>query len=320
MKAVIFDVDGTLADVEHRLHHLEGEQKDWGAFFAAMGDDPVIEPVARLAQILAAQRGSGLIDAVLVVTARPDDGNYRRVTETWLALNGIVYDRIYMRAGGDYRPDPVVKAELLQTILEDGFDPFLVVDDRPSVVAMWRSFGLVCLQCAPDEPKPGRYAGQTLLHLLVGPSGVGKSTFAAKAYKPHEVISSDAVRRELFGGHENGEGQRPEDLARTFAYIHGLIRTRLENGLFTVLDATNLRAKDRAAVLKQVPDGVVVSYVVVDRDLDDKLKQRGWRPEDLVLKHHKAFKAELDGILDADGRGNVIVVDTRKPGWRLPGR
>ncbi len=313
MKAVIFDIDGTLADVEHRLHHLEGEQKDWDGFFADMPKDPVIEPVARLAQILHEARGqSGRLDAVLIVSARPDTTQYRQMTETWLAANDIRYDRLYLRAAGDYRPDQIVKAELLERILNDGYEPFLVVDDRPQVVAMWRSFGLVCLQCAPDVPRKSRHTGQVLLHILIGPSGSGKSTYAAKRYKPHDVLSSDDVRRQLFGGHEDGEGQRPEDLARTWAYIHGLIRVRLENGLFTVLDATNLRLKDRESVLKQVPEGVLVQYVVVDRDLDEKLKDRGWRSEDLILKHHKAFRLCERGVLNADNRGNVIVVDARR--------
>ena len=117
----------------------------------------------------------------------------------------------------------------------------------------------------------------------------------------------------MFGGHEDGEGLRPEDLARTWAYVHGLIRVRLENGIFTVLDATNLKAKDRAAVLKQVPHGIVVQYVIIDRDLDDKLADRGWRSEELILRHHKAFKLTLPEVLEADGQGNVIVVDGRKP-------
>lgn len=312
MKAVIFDVDGTLADVAHRVHHLEGEHKDWGAFFAAMHADPVIEPVARLAQIMAAQRGSGMVDAVLVVTARPDNGNYREVTEDWLAASGIVYDRIYMRAGGDFRPDPIVKAELLQRILDDGFDPFLVVDDRPQVVAMWRSFGLVCLQCAPDEPRQSRHSGQVLLHMLIGPAGAGKSSYCTKNYKPQDVVSSDEVRRQLFGGHEDGQGQHPDELARTWAYIHGLVRVRLENGIFTVLDATNLKASDRARVLKQVPPGVLVQYVIIDRDLDEKLADRGWRSEELILKHHKAFKDHLPDIKNADNHGNVMVLDARQ--------
>ena len=96
MRAVIFDIDGTLANVEHRLHHLEGEQKDWDGFFADMHADPVIEPVARLARILAAQCGGGLVDAMLVVTARPDADGNRKITEEWLAANGVSYQALYM--------------------------------------------------------------------------------------------------------------------------------------------------------------------------------------------------------------------------------
>ncbi len=314
MRAVICDIDGTLADVQHRLHHLEGDPKDWDGFFADMPADPVIEPVARLVQLLhaVAQAQTGQIDAVLIVSARPDERSYREVTEAWLAAHGIPYDRLYMRSGGDFRPDPVVKADLLDQILGDGYDPFLVIDDRPQVVEMWRSFGLVCLQCAPDEPRQSRYGGQILLHVLIGPAGAGKSTYCAKKYKPHDVIATDEVRRQLFGGHEDGEGQRPEELARTWAYVHGLIRTRLQNGIFTVLDATNLKPKDREAVLKQVPPGVLVQYVVIDRDLDEKLAQRGWRSEELILRHHKAFRLTEREVMDADGKGNVIVVDARR--------
>src|SRR3546814_4249731 len=75
----------------------------------------------------------------------------------------------------DTRPDHVVKEEILQQIIDDGYQPILAVDDRPSVVAMWRSKGITTLQCAPDEPGSSIYAGQTLLHMLVGPCGAGKS-------------------------------------------------------------------------------------------------------------------------------------------------
>ena len=39
----VFDIDGVLADARHREHHVSGRPKDWDAFFAAVGDDPVVE-------------------------------------------------------------------------------------------------------------------------------------------------------------------------------------------------------------------------------------------------------------------------------------
>jgi len=54
-----------------------------------------------------------------------------------------------MRKGGDRRPDTIVKHEILRRFFEK--KDILFVVDRPSVVEMWRSEGLVCLQCNPHE-------------------------------------------------------------------------------------------------------------------------------------------------------------------------
>ena len=307
MRAVIFDIDGTLADVAHRVHHLDGD-KDWAAFFRDMQDDRPIEPIAELARLLhkAVEAGHGL-DAVLIVTARPDREDWRRTTLDWLEVHGIPHDRIYFRPEGDMRQDHLVKADILQRILDDGYQPVLVIDDRPQVVRMWRDHGITTLQCAPDEQGASADAGQTLLHMLVGPCGAGKSTFAAATYKPHDIVSTDELRLQLYGN----LGHSPEALARVWKLAHGLIRARLDAGVFTVLDATNLRSEDRARVLDLLPRGVFARYVVIDRDLDRKIKERGWRSEELVLKHHRLFRAEEKAIMAGDGHPYVTVQDKR---------
>src|SRR3546814_10554565 len=68
MRAVIFDLDGTICDPSGRLYHLDGE-KDWKSFHAAAGDDTPIDPIVQLVRMLfkAAEAGDGL-DAVLIVT------------------------------------------------------------------------------------------------------------------------------------------------------------------------------------------------------------------------------------------------------------
>jgi predicted kinase len=307
MRAVIFDIDGTLADVGHRLHHLEGE-KDWAAFFTDMQDDRPIEPIAELARLLhkAVEARHGL-EAVLIVTARPERNDWRQTTIDWLDLHGIAYDRIYFRAEDDTRPDQLVKADILQRILDDGYDPRLVIDDRPQVVKMWRDHGITTLQCAADDAGSSLYAGQTLLHLLVGPCAAGKSTYAAGAYKDHEIVSTDALRLQLYGALVHS----PEALSRVWKLAHGLVRARLDAGVFTVLDATNLKAEDRAKVLDLLPRGVFARYVVIDRDLDLKLRERGWRPEELVLKQHRLFRSEERNIMAGDGHPYVTVQDKR---------
>lgn len=56
-----------------------------------------------------------------------------------------------MRSDGDMRPDVSVKRELLRAIEREGFSPWLTIDDRSSVVSMWREEGLTCLQVAEGD-------------------------------------------------------------------------------------------------------------------------------------------------------------------------
>lgn len=320
MRAVIFDVDGTVVNVDHRLHHLSNPDLDrnqqWNAFFADIPNDTPIEPIVWLNQMLRFANGhrDNIINdkraAILVVSARPE--TYKQDTIDQLKEHGVFYDALYMRGENDTRADQIVKAEILQKIIDDGYEPFLAVDDRPQVVKMWREFGITCLQCAPDEPLRSKYAGQALLTMLVGPAGAGKSTLAEKLYDKRAVVSTDAIREEYGWGHS------PDDLKRTWEYTRAQLRARLECGLAAVLDATNIKRKDRLNILSIVPKGQLVNYVVIDRSLDDKLKDRGWRPEELVLKHHRTFQANLRDILDGDQQDNVIVYDKRSAGSSRP--
>ncbi len=299
MKTVIFDIDGTLADVSHRLHHLEGE-KNWDAFFADAPNDPLIEPVAAIARAFFLSREPY---TVVIVSARPE--KCRRETQIWLQNNHVPYARLYMRGDNDFRPDNQIKAEILQQLTDDGHEPFLVIDDRPQVVDMWRSFGLKCLAAEWNDGR-SKYAGKVILDMMVGPSSAGKSTFIRNQYKPCDVVSPDQIRQDYSLGHS------PEDLRRTWEIAHALVKARLEIGLPTVLDATNIKRKDRLAVLGIVPSGQLVTYNVIDRRLEDKLTDRAHRSEDLVLKHHKTFVSQLPDILRGDDQGNVIVNDYRK--------
>src|SRR5665213_2001730 len=84
-EAVIFDIDGTLANCSHRLHHiLETRPKDWDAFFGAMDDDLPIRPIVQLFTEL---ETAG--NVIILCTGRPE--NYRQVTERWLWNNGVEF-------------------------------------------------------------------------------------------------------------------------------------------------------------------------------------------------------------------------------------
>lgn len=144
---VIVDVDGTLAEFHpDTVHHwVLGPAKQWDPFFAYMAEAPVIEPVARLVKLLKAQG-----QQIVICSGRPD--THRAHTQQWLARHEIPFDAMYLRPDGhDHVDDEKVKEALLAAMRDDGFEPWLVLDDRDAVVAQWRALGLTCLQCAPGD-------------------------------------------------------------------------------------------------------------------------------------------------------------------------
>ncbi|MDS9470043.1 HAD family acid phosphatase [Paracoccus sp. MBLB3053] len=147
MNCVIFDVDGTLAhfDAERLGHLVHGVEKFWDEFHREMASTPAIEPIVRLLRHLKAQG-----EQIVICSGRPE--GWENQTAAWLRQENIPFDAIYLRRDDeDALPDPAVKASALERIRSDGFQPWLVVDDRSSVVAFWREAGLTCLQCAPGE-------------------------------------------------------------------------------------------------------------------------------------------------------------------------
>lgn len=143
MRCYIFDIDGTLADCSHRLHHITGEKKDWRAFFSACHDDAPISHILELAHALSARA------PIICVSGRSNE--VRGKTKRWLGEQFVVCQQLYMRKAGDHRPDDIVKAEMLTQVLADGWEPIMVFDDRDRVVKMWRDKGIPCCQVAPGE-------------------------------------------------------------------------------------------------------------------------------------------------------------------------
>lgn len=87
---------------------------------------------------------------IVICSGRP--AHFRHYTEAWLARHDIAWDGLYLRPEGDDEvTDEEVKKGLLRQIMADGYQPWLVIDDRQAVVDFWRSAGLTCLQCAPGD-------------------------------------------------------------------------------------------------------------------------------------------------------------------------
>ena len=108
------------------------------------------------------------------------------------------------------------------------------------------------------------------------------------------------------------EGDQGHNRA-VFELAFGLLKTRLDAGLDAVLDATSLtrRERRRAGELVGEKYGRIV-YLVMNRPLDEKLRTRAHRPEELVRFHDRRFAQALaDGLLEGDGDPRVEVRDLR---------
>lgn len=142
--AIICDLDGTLCNVEWRRKLVTGEEKDYDLFNSRCVDDLPNEWCLELLE-----RFRHTHD-IIFVSGR--DSKFAEKTVNW--LNGYINDytyELYMRPLKDYRPDEVIKKEIYENIIEPKYDVQFVIDDRTKVVKMWRSIGLVCLQCADGD-------------------------------------------------------------------------------------------------------------------------------------------------------------------------
>jgi phosphoglycolate phosphatase-like HAD superfamily hydrolase len=133
----VFDLDGVLADVRHRLHHLEHHPKNWRGFFRAAPRDPLHPEGAALAHEAA-------IDCEIVyLTGRPEV--CRPDTVAWLAAQGLPQGQLVMRSDRDHRAARQAKPELLRQVAE-GREVAIVVDDDLEVCDAYEQAGFRVLR------------------------------------------------------------------------------------------------------------------------------------------------------------------------------
>lgn len=142
MKVVVFDIDGTLSNVEKRKHHLEKSPKDFDSFYLAMGED---DPRVEIIDLCNMHFDAGW--TVFLFTGRPE--SYRELTVTWLEKHKVSYHELHMRPDAQrYESDYKIKQEMIEKV---GVKISLAIDDRDQAVRMWRENGIVCLQCAEGK-------------------------------------------------------------------------------------------------------------------------------------------------------------------------
>lgn len=174
---VIFDLDGTLALIDHRRHLVEAKlaceiwyknlspeeqqevdheesdkllyftrqiqwKPDWDAFFEACDKDQPNTQVIEMYRLLKAH------DPVYVFSGR--SSLVKEKTLSWFYKHDIpIPDVFKMRPDKDYTPDEQLKEKWLEEIGVENV--FCVFDDRQKVVDMWRSKGITCFQVAPGN-------------------------------------------------------------------------------------------------------------------------------------------------------------------------
>ena len=158
---VVFDLDSTLADGYHRLHHIKKEPKDWDTFFAECGGDIPINDTIELLRILCSAHAQ-----VEIWSARTEgqELEIRNTTVEWLTKQGIgikdekapkfgncSVERLLMRNYHDHSDDDDLKLKWLKHSEEARQAPDIVFEDRRRVVEMFRSQGIACFQVADGD-------------------------------------------------------------------------------------------------------------------------------------------------------------------------
>jgi len=143
-KVIVFDIDGTLANIEHRRAFVATKPKNWKAFNAGIPNDTPHEDIVHLSSMLVAAGNT-----LLLCSGRGEE--QRRETVVQMTIFGVLYSKLYMRPAKDHRPDDIIKVELLQQIRAEFGNPFLWFDDRSRVVNAIRAEGVRVLQVAPGD-------------------------------------------------------------------------------------------------------------------------------------------------------------------------
>jgi hypothetical protein len=138
----VFDLDGTVCNVDHRKQWVATQPKNWDAWNAGISNDV---PNAPVLDTLCALAGKF---SVVLVSGRGSE--YRQETEEWLAKYNVPYEALFMRKADDFRGDDEIKSELADQV-EKKYKIVGVFDDRKRVVDMWIKRGIFVFDVAQGK-------------------------------------------------------------------------------------------------------------------------------------------------------------------------
>ena len=154
--AVIFDIDGTLADVDEFLHHLvhrPDSPRDWEGFHTAVGEAKVKQDILSMLHLYE-------IRGVHIILLTSRNIEWFNETVAWLGKNHIDYDMLVMRSKNDRRPAPEFKEDRLKRIMLE-YNIVHLFDDHPGVCGVAKELGI------PVTKVPGYEEASLMMEELV---------------------------------------------------------------------------------------------------------------------------------------------------------
>jgi hypothetical protein len=133
---VLFDIDNTLADMDHRLHYMDREVVDWDEFEDEAVYDQPIRP-----SIMCAQAWNAMGKQVWCWSGRRE--RIRGITETWLRFHGVPYTQLLLKPDEEETPAALVKLRWLTQSPVPQERVICAFDDDPRVVKVLREKGKI---------------------------------------------------------------------------------------------------------------------------------------------------------------------------------
>ncbi len=326
MLHILFDLDNTLA-----LPHLDPAEAPASApEHHTLPPEHACHPVPPLC-IMARLMDADTHATASFTTNLPE--RFRQPAEAWIRKNCRVADPLLlMRPEGSTQPETTIKSEHLSILRRAHRSPAIVIDDRPSAVRMWRSNDIVCLNPGHWTLRPNSPRGRLIL--TVGPPASGKRKLLADTdylrsvlhATADAVISPALIRTQLHcppqqltqpEARRQAVNNRSAE-SRVFAIARSLCAERVRHGLPAILQATSLRPSQRIAFRRAMPPDTPVTYLLIDRPLQEKLREHRNNanppfPVAHIRHHHETFQQHFLNALPGDGLPTDIILGPHLP-------
>lgn len=147
---IICDLDGTLCNIEHRLHHVKHEIRKnnrWDLFNKEIVNDNINVWCRTLIKHV------GVNHPIYLVSGRVDSSRQETITnlEKHNVKPKVDYQHLFMRHRSDFRQDYIIKEIILDFEILTRNTVLFAIDDRKQVIDMWRKRGILCLACAEGD-------------------------------------------------------------------------------------------------------------------------------------------------------------------------